>query len=58
MGEAKRRRELLDKDYGKQSNIFWTKANRDKLVRWTIEGLLISVVSLVVLWITFRFLPN
>ncbi len=54
MGEAKRRQELLGENYGKSSPAFWTQANRDKIGKWTIEGLIISLVSLVVLWITFR----
>ena len=55
MGEAKRRQKLLGENYGKRSSAFWTQTNQDKIKKWTIEGLIISLVSLVVLWITFRF---
>ncbi len=59
MGQAKRRQELLGEDYGREvanrSSKWGTKTNRDKLIRWTVEGLLISAISLVVLLITFKF---
>ena len=54
MGEAKRRQKLLGDNYGQSSG----KANRNKLVRWIIEGFLISFVSLAVLWITLRFFSS
>lgn len=61
MGEAKRRQEALGEKYGKKSLQLpqWriSSSLKQKLVGWTIEGLIITVLSLAGLWLMFRFFP-
>ncbi len=59
MGEAKRRKESLGEDYGKEPNIFpWlpvTKTQSQKFVSWSSTGAWIGIVSLVAAWVIIRF---
>ncbi|MDJ0747121.1 MAG: DUF2839 family protein [Xenococcaceae cyanobacterium MO_167.B27] len=61
MVEAKRRQESLRDKYGKQYLLLpqWRICNslKQKLVEYTIEGLIITVLSLASLWLMFRFFP-
>ena len=62
MGEAKRRKEALGDKYGQNSFKLpkkWRISNslKQKLVSWTKEGLIITLLSLVGLWLMFRFFP-
>ena len=62
MGEAKRRREALGTKYGQKSFQLpkkWRISNslKQKLVEWTKEGLIITLLSLAGLWLMFRFFP-
>ena len=62
MGEAKRRKEVLGAKYGQNSFKLpkkWRISNslKQKLVSWTQEGLIITLLSLVGLWLMFRFFP-
>ena len=61
MVEAKRRQESLRDKYRKQFLLLpqWHISNslKQKLVGWTIEGLIITVLSLASLWLMFRFFP-
>ena len=54
MGEAKRRKSNLGQDYGKEKPKFLgiklDLPNQDKLRQWVIEGLVISAVSLALIW--------
>lgn len=54
MGEAKRRKGSLGEDYGKAMPKFlgikFDPPNREKLRQWIIEGLVISAVSLAMIW--------
>lgn len=60
MGEAKRRKEHLGDDYGKEENILpWLpirKSQAEKFSTWTTKGAWIGIVFLVVYWITIRFI--
>ena len=59
MGEAKRRKSNLGQEYGKGKSQFLEikldLPNPKKLRQWTIEGLLISAVSLAMMWISLSF---
>jgi len=59
MGEAKRRQAALGDRYGRKaskiSQLKLDKSQKEKLLKWTTEGLLISLASLAVLWLTFQF---
>ena len=62
MGEAKRRREALGDKYGKKSFLLpptWRISNslKQKLLEWTKEGVIITLLSLVGLWLMFRLFP-
>ena len=62
MGEAKRRREALGDKYGKTSFLLppkWRISNslKQKLLEWTKEGVIITLLSLVGLWLMFRLFP-
>ncbi len=61
MGEAKRRKEALGNKYGQKSfKLPWQMSNslKQKLVEWTKEGLILALLSLVGLWLMFRFFPG
>ena len=55
MGEAKRRQVILGKQYDRGARQLFTKPAKEKLIKWTIEGLIISLFTSVVLLITLRF---
>ena len=59
MGEAKRRKGSLGKDYGKGKPKFLgiklALPNQEKLRQWVIEGLVISAVSLAMIWGSLYF---
>ncbi|MEM8637762.1 MAG: DUF2839 domain-containing protein [Cyanobacteria bacterium P01_G01_bin.54] len=55
MGEAKRRKQQLGDRYG-QPQRQWLgfkldDAFRAKLIKWTIEGVIVSAVIFVVMWV-------
>ena len=54
MGEAKRRKSSLGQEYGKGKPKFLgiklELPSQDKLRQWVIEGLVISAVSLAMIW--------
>ncbi|MEM7650230.1 MAG: DUF2839 domain-containing protein [Cyanobacteria bacterium P01_A01_bin.70] len=60
MGEAKRRKEQLGDDYGKDERILpWiplTKGQSEKFVAWTTQGAWIGIFAMVALWLTVRFI--
>ena len=60
MGEAKRRREALGEDYGKEQPILpWlpiTKSQAEKVYKITTRGAWIGIGFLVVFWLTIRFI--
>lgn len=60
MGEAKRRKEHLGEDYGKEENILpWVpirKSQAEKFSKWTTKGTWVGIGFLVVYWITIRFI--
>ncbi len=59
MGEAKRRKESLGEDYGKEPNISpWlpvTKTQAQQFVQWSSTGAWVGIVGLVAAWVTIRF---
>ncbi|MGB3403441.1 MAG: DUF2839 domain-containing protein [Microcoleaceae cyanobacterium] len=60
MGEAKRRKNSMGSDYGKEEYILsWlpiTKAQSEQFVNWTTRGAWIGIGFLVVSWLTVRFI--
>jgi hypothetical protein len=60
MGEAKRRKEALGEDYGKEERIFpWlplTKSQAQQAYRLTTRGAWIGIGLLVAVWITVRII--
>lgn len=60
MGDAKRRKDILQDKYGQETNIFpWlpvTKSQAERLVRWSNRGSWIGIGLLVASWITVRFI--
>lgn len=60
MGEAKRRKEALGEQYGKESYIVpWfpiTKTQAQQFVKWTNRGAWIGIGVLVVCWVGVRFI--
>lgn len=60
MGDAKRRKDVLQDKYGKETNIFpWlpvTKSQAERLVNWSIRGSWIGIGLLVASWVTVRFI--
>jgi len=60
MGEAKRRKEALGEQYGKESNIVpWfpvTKSQAQQFVKWTTQGAWIGIGVLVAYWVAVRFI--
>ncbi len=59
MGEAKRRKESLGENYGKEPNISpWlpvTKTQTQQFVKWSSTGAWIGIVGLIAAWIVIRF---
>ncbi|MEL7034735.1 MAG: DUF2839 domain-containing protein [Cyanobacteria bacterium J06592_8] len=59
MGEAKRRKEVMGENYGKEERILpWlpiTKAQSQQFVEWTTKGAWVGIGFLVVFWLTIRF---
>lgn len=59
MGEAKRRKELIGDEYGKEERILpWlpiTKTQSEDFVKWTSRGSWMGISLLVVWWIVVRF---
>ncbi|MBE9187267.1 DUF2839 domain-containing protein [Microcoleus sp. LEGE 07076] len=59
MGEAKRRKESIGDEYGKEERILpWlpiTKTQSEDFVRWTSRGSWIGISLLVGWWIVVRF---
>jgi hypothetical protein len=60
MGEAKRRKEAMGEDYGKEEYILpWlpiTKTQSEQFMKWTTRGAWVGIGFLVVFWITIRFI--
>jgi hypothetical protein len=60
MGEAKRRKEVLGEDYGKEERIFpWfplTKSQAEKAYKLTTKGAWIGIGTLVTVWFIIRFI--
>jgi hypothetical protein len=60
MGEAKRRKEALGSNYGKEQTIYpWlpmTKTQAEQFVTWTTRGSWVGIGVLVVAWIVIRFI--
>lgn len=60
MGEAKRRKEALGDQFGKEQPILpgmpITKSQAAKFVNWTTTGAWIGIGVMVALWITVRFI--
>lgn len=59
MGEAKRRKELIGDEYGKEERIVpWlpiTKTQSEDFVKWTSRGSWLGISLLVAWWIVVRF---
>ncbi|MEG3872054.1 DUF2839 domain-containing protein [Microcoleus sp. Pol11C2] len=59
MGEAKRRKESIGDEYGKEERIVpWlpiTKTQSEDFVKWTSRGSWIGISVLVAWWIVVRF---
>ncbi|MEG4629976.1 DUF2839 domain-containing protein [Microcoleus sp. AR_TQ3_B6] len=59
MGEAKRRKESIGDEYGKEERILpWlpiTKTQSEDFVKWTSRGSWIGISLLVAWWIVVRF---
>ncbi|NEO83164.1 MAG: DUF2839 family protein [Spirulina sp. SIO3F2] len=55
MGEAKRRQQQLGAEYGRpKRQLFGFELNeafKAKLIKWTIEGAIVSSVIFVVMWV-------
>jgi hypothetical protein len=60
MGEAKRRKESIGDKYGQEANILpWvpiTKTQAQLFVSWTTRGAWIGIGTMVVIWVTIRFI--
>ncbi len=60
MGEAKRRQAALGNRYGKKPNPIsqWkiSSEQKKKILSWTKEGILLSVVFLAISWLTLYFM--
>jgi hypothetical protein len=60
MGEAKRRKDALGDDYGKESKIApWfpvTKTQAQRFVKITTTGAWIGIGLMIAAWVTIRFL--
>ncbi len=60
MGDAKRRKDLLGDQYGKEPNISrWLpikKSQAQQFVKLSTRGAWIGIGSLIVLWVTVRFI--
>lgn len=60
MGDAKRRKDVLQDKYGQEANIFpWlpvTKSQADRLVKWSNRGSWIGIGFLVASWVIVRFI--
>ncbi|MBD0266662.1 DUF2839 domain-containing protein [Pseudanabaena sp. FACHB-2040] len=59
MGEAKRRKEQLGEEYGKDQPILpmlpITKKQSEQFVRWTTQATWIAIILTIGFWITLRF---
>ncbi|NJR49398.1 MAG: DUF2839 domain-containing protein [Leptolyngbyaceae cyanobacterium CSU_1_3] len=59
MGDAKRRKEVLGEDYGKEPKIApWmpvTKTQAQRFVQWSSTGAWVGIGLLVAAWVTIRF---
>ncbi|MEG4580485.1 DUF2839 domain-containing protein [Microcoleus sp. MON1_C5] len=59
MGEAKRRKESIGDEYGKEERIVsWlpiTKTQSEDFVKWTSRGSWIGISVLVAWWVVVRF---
>lgn len=60
MGEAKRRKETIGDKYGQEANILpWipiTKTQAQLFVTWTTRGAWVGIGTMVVIWVTIRFI--
>ncbi|MGL5082204.1 MAG: DUF2839 domain-containing protein [Microcoleaceae cyanobacterium] len=60
MGEAKRRKDTLGSQYGKEERILpWlpiTKSQSDQFMGLTTRGAWAGIILLIALWITIRFI--
>jgi hypothetical protein len=59
MGDAKRRKEALGDQYGKEANLVsWlpiTKSQATKFVEWSSKGAWVGIGFLIAAWLTIRF---
>lgn len=60
MGDAKRRKETLGEEYGKEPKLFsWlplTKSQAQQFVKWSNRGAWIGIGLLAASWLTVRFI--
>ena len=60
MGDAKRRKETLGEEYGKEPRLFpWlpiSKSQAQQFVQWSNRGAWIGIGLLAVSWLTVRFI--
>jgi hypothetical protein len=61
MGEAKRRKEILGDDYGKDEPIvawipFWTKQNAKQFIELSSKAAWVGIGLMIAAWITIRFI--
>ena len=61
MGESKRRKEALGKQYGRESEriLPWvpiTKAQAEKFIKLTSRGAWIGIGIMIAVWLTVRFI--
>ncbi len=59
MGDAKRRKEAMGDQYGKEERVLpWlplTKNQSEQFMQWTTRGAWVGIGFLVVFWLTIRF---
>ena len=60
MGEAKRRKEALGENFGKEDRILpfvpITKSQSEKFVDLTTRGAWLGIILLILTWVTIRFI--
>lgn len=60
MGEAKRRKDSMGEQYGKEPNILpWLPINQNQaqqISKWVNRGTWIGISFLVIFWLTIRFI--
>ncbi|XFA72384.1 DUF2839 domain-containing protein [Thermosynechococcaceae cyanobacterium Okahandja] len=56
MGEAKRRKDSLGENYGKEKSSWLQKEQLVLLQKWMTRGTWVGIGLLVVIWLTVRFI--